>query len=226
MTDLQKTIEYVFRLSNDVTAAAKQASESTQEADIHVKDLERSQESLQSTVAETVGEIRTAETQTRTSTDAMAKDIQEAKRQAEQLDLVTQLTTLMGIREGVSAVTGGIIGLGIVSDETAVQLQKVNAAFSIMAGAVTGIKALQAVMTTLNATEAVGTVLAGLRTALSSPVGIVAVGAGIGAAAGVAGALLMTTNNSTTNTTNINVTDTTPTNATSEIYRVVAGGAL
>lgn len=226
MTDLQKTIEYIFKLSNDVTASAKQASQSTQEADVHVKTLEHSQERLQGTVDVTVDRIRTAETQTRTSTDAMERELADTKRQAEQLDLVAQLTTLMGIREGVSAVTGGIIGLGIVSDETAQDLQKVNAAFSVMAGAVTSIKALQAVMTTLNATEAVGTVLAGLRTALSSPAGIIAVGAGIGAAAGVAGALLMTSNSTTNNSTTINVTDTTPQQSVSEIYQVVGGGAL
>ena len=226
MTDLQKTIEYIFKLSNDVTASAKQASESTQEADVHVKNLEHSQESLQDTVDITTEKIRTAETQTRTSTDAMERELQDAKRQAEQLDLVAQLTTLMGIREGVSAVTGGIIGLGIVSDETAQDLQKVNAAFSVMAGAVTSIKALQAVMTTLNATEAVGTVLTALRTALSSPTGIIAVGAGLGAAAGVAGALLMTTNNNTSVTNNIRVDDTTPKQSVSEIYQVVGGGAL
>ena len=219
MTDLQKTIEYIFKLSNDVTASAKQASESTQEADVHVKNLEHSQESLQDTV-----DITTE--QTRTSTDAMERELQDAKRQAEQLDLVAQLTTLMGIREGVSAVTGGIIGLGIVSDETAQDLQKVNAAFSVMAGAVTSIKALQAVMTTLNATEAVGTVLTALRTALSSPTGIIAVGAGLGAAAGVAGALLMTTNNNNSVTNNFQIQDTTPQQSVSEIYQVVGGGAL
>ena len=193
---------------------------------MHVKNLEHSQESLQDTVDITTEKIRTAETQTRTSTDAMERELQDAKRQAEQLDLVAQLTTLMGIREGVSAVTGGIIGLGIVSDETAQDLQKVNAAFSVMAGAVTSIKALQAVMTTLNATEAVGTVLTALRTALSSPTGIIAVGAGLGAAAGVAGALLMTTNNNTSVTNNIRVDDTTPKQSVSEIYQVVGGGAL
>ena len=226
MTDLQKTIEYIFKLSNDVTVSAKQASESTQEADVHVKNLEHSQESLQDTIDITTDKIRTAETQTRTSTDAMERELQDAKKRAEQLDLVAQLTTLMGIREGVSAVTWGIIGLGIVSDETAQDLQKVNAAFSVMAGAVTSIKALQAVMTTLNATEAVGTVLTALRTALSSPTGIIAVGAGLGTAAGVAGALLMTTNNNTSNTTNISIQDTTPKQSVSEIYQVVGGGAL
>ena len=105
-----------------MTVSAKQASESTQEADVHVKNLEHSQESLQDTVDITTEKIRTAETQTRTSTDAMERELQDAKKQAEQLDLVTQLTTLMGIREGVSAVTRGIIGLGIVSDETAQDL--------------------------------------------------------------------------------------------------------
>lgn len=226
MTDLQKTIEYIFKLSNDVTASAKQASQSLDEANVKVVDFEHGQERAQSTAEETSLTVRQVEADTKAATDSIQAELDATKRQAEQLDLVAQLTTLMGIREGVSAVTGGIIGLGIVSDETAQDLQKVNAAFSVMAGAVTSIKALQAVMTTLNATEAVGTVLTALRTALSSPTGIIAVGAGLGAAAGVAGALLMTTNNSTSVTNNIRVEDTTPKQSVSEIYQVVGGGAL
>lgn len=226
MTDLQKTIEYIFKLSNDVTASAKQASQSLDEANVKVVDFEHGQERAQTVAEETSLTVRQVEADTKAATDSIQAELDATKRQAEQLDLVAQLTTLMGIREGVSAVTGGIIGLGIVSDETAQDLQKVNAAFSVMAGAVTSIKALQAVMTTLNATEAVGTVLTALRTALSSPAGIIAVGAGLGAAAGVAGALLMTTNNNTSVTNNIRVDDTTPKQSVSEIYQVVGGGAL
>ena len=226
MTDLQKTIEYVFKLSNDVTASAKQASQSLDEANVKVVDFEHGQERAQTVAEETSLTVRQVEADTKAATDSIQAELDATKRQAEQLDLVAQLTTLMGIREGVSAVTGGIIGLGIVSDETAQDLQKVNAAFSVMAGAVTSIKALQAVMTTLNATEAVGTVLTALRTALSSPAGIIAVGAGLGAAAGVAGALLMTTNNNTSVTNNIRVDNTTPKQSVSEIYQVVGGGAL
>ena len=225
MTDLQKTIEYIFRLSNDVTASAKQASQSLDEANVKVADFEHGQERIQATAQDTALSVRETEAETKAALSSMQAEMENAKRQAEQLDLVAQLTTLMGIREGVSAVTGGIIGLGIVSDETAQDLQKVNAAFSVMAGAITTIKTLQAVMQTLNASEAVGTVLAGLRTALTSPWGAVAVGAGLGAAAGIASSLLMTTNNNNV-TNNFQIQDTTPQQSVSEIYQVVGGGAL
>ena len=276
MTDLQRTIEYIFKLSNDVSAQAGQASQSAQSAKVAIDDMngsvERSEQVLdgvQSTL-DTVG-AKARETSNNVSaqagqasqsaqnaaqgvqraTDEIGMDLEDmtaqarskaseieaiaegakdsvadAKRQVEQIDLLTQLTSLMGIREGVSAVTGGIIGLGVVSDETAQDLNKVNAAFSLMAGAITMIKSLQAVMTTLNATEAVGAVLASLRTAVSSPVGAAIVGTGIGVAAGLAGGLLLTSNTTNNNSTTINVSDTTPQQATSEIFTIVAGGAL
>ena len=276
MTDLQRTIEYIFKLSNDVSAQAGQASQSAQSAKVAIDDMngsvERSEQVLdgvQSTL-DTVGakaretsndvsaqagqasqsaqnaaqgvqratdeigmdlEDMTAQARSKASEiEAIAEgakdSVADAKRQVEQIDLLTQLTSIMGIREGVSAVTGGIIGLGIVSDETAQDLNKVNAAFSVMAGAITMIKSLQAVMTTLNATEAVGAVLASLRTAVSSPVGAAIVGTGIGVAAGLAGGLLLTSNTTNNNSTTINVSDTTPQQATSEIFTIVAGGAL
>ena len=226
MTDLQKTIEYVFKLSNDISAQAGQASQTLDEANAKVVEFERGQERVNSASSETAANVRRDADTVSSQSDRMVEDMREAKRQSEQIDMIASLTTLMGLRESVSAVTGGIIGLGIVSDETAQDLQKVNAGFSLIAGAVTGIKSLQAVMTTLNATEAAGAVITSIRTAMSSPLGIVAVGAGLGAAAGVAGALLMTSNSTTNNSTNITVQDTTPKQATDEIYRVVAGGAL
>lgn len=276
MTDLQRTIEYIFKLSNDVSAQAGQASQSAQSAKVAIDDMngsvERSEQVLdgmQSTLDtmgarareasndvsaqagqasrsadeasqnvrrstdeigmdldEAAADARRKASEIEAATQSAKESIEEAKRATEQIDILTQLTSIMGIREGVSAVTGGIIGLGIVSDETAQDLNKVNAAFSVMAGAVTMIKSLQAVMTTLNATEAVGAVLASLRTAVSSPVGAAIVGTGIGVAAGLAGGLLLTSNTTNNNSTTINVSDTTPQQATSEIITIVAGGAL
>lgn len=202
MTDLNKTIEYVFRLSDQISETAAKAAEDLDAADAQVDRLVQSEQEAQAEIDRT-----------------------DSKMQGQQITIMTQLTALMGMREAVSAVTSGLVGMGLVSDETAVALQKVNAAFSIMAGAVTAIKSVQAVMTTLNAASAANAVINTYNAVISNPAMLAGVGIAVGAAAGVAGMYLMSTDNSTSTTT-INVTDTTPQQATSELYQVVGGGAL
>ena len=179
-------------------------------------------DAMRQTLDSVRADARRAADEVSVADDAM----QQLQRQSQQLDMMTQLTALMGMREGVSAITGGLIGLGVVAGEDAEQLNKINAAFSLMAGAVTTLKTLQAVQMTLNTAEASGAVITAFRAAVSNPLGIAMVGAGLGAAAGVAGALLLS--NSTTNNSNVNVTiqDTTPQEAVSDVYQVVTGGAL
>ena len=203
MTDLNKNIVWAFTLEDNVSTAAKRMSDAASQADADLDNLEAKQ------------------AQTRDSVDRT-----EQKLQSQQLTVVTQLTALMGFREAVSAVTGGIIGLGIVSDETAVNLNKINAAFSIFAGAVSTIKAVQAVMTTLNGATALNAVLNSFNAVLQSPAKLAVVGLAAGAAVGAAGAFLMTNNTTNNSSTTINVANTTPTQARSEIFQVVGGGAL
>lgn len=203
MTDMKTVIEYVFALKDDTSATAKVMSDSAQEADESVKQLKDSEVELR---------IQTDET-------TMALDRQ-------QVNILTQLTALMGMKESVSAVTSGLIGLGLVSDDTAQKLAMVNAGFSLMSGAVTGIKALQAVMTTLNATMAINGVITSFTAMLKNPAAMAGVGIAMGTAAGVAGAFLLTQNTSNNRTANITVMDTTPQAATNEIFQIVNGGAL
>lgn len=203
MTDLNKTIEYTFKLVDSVTPAAGQMAQSADSAKVKVDDLEQSEKRLQSETART-----------------------GAALDKQQLSIVTQLTALMGFREAVSAVTGGIIGFGLVSDEAAQDLQKVNAAFSVFAGAVTTIKAVQGVMTTLNTATAIQGVLNTYNAVISSPAKMAGVGIALGATAGVAGALMLTQNSSSSKTTNITFESTTPQTAQSEVINLVTGGAL
>lgn len=202
MTDLNKTIEYVFKLTDNVSESATSMSQSADRAGTKLDELEVKQQETRQSIDKT-----------------------DQKLANQQVGIVTQLTALMGFRESVSAVTGGIIGLGLVSDEAAVELNKINAAFSIFAGAVTTIKAVQAVMTTLNAATAANAVINTYNAVVSNPAMMAGVGIAVGAAAGIAGALLLS-NSTTNNSTTIKVDSGTPQQATSEIYRVVGGGAL
>ena len=145
---------------------------------------------------------------------------------ANQVSVLTQLTAVMGLKEGLSAVTGGMISLGLVSDDTAKSLGMVNSAFSMMAGAVSMIKSVQAVMTTLNTTSAIGASIDAFRATLTNPAMLGVVALAGGAALGVAGAYLMTNNTTNNNQTTVNIVDTTPAAAQSEILQVVTGGAL
>lgn len=145
---------------------------------------------------------------------------------ANQVSVLTQLTAVMGLKEGLSAVTGGMISLGLVSDDTAKSLGMVNSAFSMMAGVVSMIKSVQAVMTTLNTTSAIGASIDAFRATLTNPAMLGVVALAGGAALGVAGAYLMTNNTTNNNQTTVNIVDTTPVAAQSEILQVVTGGAL
>lgn len=150
----------------------------------------------------------------------------EASVMAVQTKQALELSTLMGVKESVGSVIGGVTALGLVSQETAQDLAKVNAAFQLMAGAATGLKTLQVLMTSLNAQTAIN---ASLNTFLSvvrnHALGMAAVGAGLGAMAGVAGMYLYT-NNQSNKTVNITVDGGGSSAVAQEIYTVVNGGAL
>ena len=203
MTDLNKTIIYAFKLEDNVTSTAKSMSEATEEAGKDIDDLNAKQQQAQ-----------------------MEADQTKRKLDSQQLSVLTQLTAMMGLREAVSATTSGLIGLGVVTDSQAESLNKVNAAFSIFAGAVTTLKSVQAVMTTLNGATAVNAALNAFNAVLQSPAKLAVVGLAAGAAIGAAGAYLITNNNSSSSTTNIHVDNTTPKQAQTEIFQIVGGGAL
>lgn len=200
MSDLDKIITYTFQMKDNVTSTTERMSSSAQTAQGNIDTLMRSE-----------GELRTETAQTTQSLEQ------------QQITIMTQLTALMGLRGSVSAVTNGMKALGMVSDESAEALAKVNGAFALFSGAVTAIKSVQAVMTTLNASSAlyatIQTYLQGLKNPLL--LGGAIVGAGV---AGAVGGYFLSQNN-TSNDTTINVTGTSQTataTLSQEVYQVGA----
>lgn len=255
MTELNKQIEYLFKLVDNVSSSAGQMAQSLDEAgqrvDANMVKQEELQRSVEATGAVLDGQQVKAD-QTSTHLDSAVEDMRQtmdilnaevdvaSAKQADlrdemlhtqttasdtQISLLTQLTAVMSLKEGVSAVSNGLISLGIVSGDAAQALSQVNAAFSLMAGAVSTLKSIQAVMTTVNAASAIGAAIDTYRATLANPAMLGAVALASGAAIGVAGAYLMS-NNTTNNSTTVNIVDTTPAQAQSEILQVVTGGAL
>lgn len=101
-----------------------------------------------------------------------------------QVDAITKMTTILSMREGVSAVTSGLIGMGIATGSVAEGLNKLNAAFSLMSGVVSIVKSVQAVMTALNASTAAYAAITTYLKALKNPLAI----GGILAVTGIVGA--------------------------------------
>jgi hypothetical protein len=255
VTELNKQIEYLFKLVDNVSSSAGQMAQSLDEAgqrvDANMVKQEELQRSVEATGAVLDGQQVKAD-QTSTHLDSAVEDMRQtmdilnaevdvaSAKQGElrdemlhtqttasdtQISLLTQLTAVMSLKEGVSAVSNGLISLGIVSSDAAQALSQVNAAFSLMAGAVSTLKSIQAVMTTVNAASAIGAAIDTYRATLANPAMLGAVALASGAAIGVAGAYLMS-NNTTNNSTTVNIVDTTPAQAQSEILQVVTGGAL
>lgn len=255
MTELNKQIEYLFKLVDNVSSSAGQMAQSLDEAgqrvDANMVKQEELQRSVEATGAVLDGQQVKAD-QTSTHLDSAVEDMRQtmdilnaevdvaSAKQEElreemlhtqttasdtQISLLTQLTAVMSLKEGVSAVSNGLISLGIVSGDAAQALGQVNAAFSLMAGVVSTLKSIQAVMTTINAASAIGAAIDTYRATLANPAMLGAVALASGAAIGVAGAYLMS-NNTTNNSTTVNIVDTTPAQAQSEILQVVTGGAL
>ena len=231
MTELNKQIEYLFKLVDNVSSSAGQMAQSLDEAgqrvDANMVKQEELQRSVEATGAVLDGQQVKAD-QTSTYLDSAVEDMRQtmdilnaevdvaSAKQGElrdemlhtqttasdtQISLLTQLTAVMSLKEGVSAVSNGLISLGIVSGDAAQALGQVNAA------------------------SAIGAAIDTYRATLANPAMLGAVALASGAAIGVAGAYLMS-NNTTTNSTTVNIVDTTPAQAQSEILQVVTGGAL
>lgn len=203
MTDLQKTIEYVFKVTDQSSGTLQTIQDKTDTTKASVDGL--------------------------TSSTVRAKDESEsltASLDKQQVSMIATLATIASLRAGVSGIVSSVQQLGLVSDETAKQLQMVNAGFGMFASAVQIIKSVQGVMTALNTQLAIMDVLETYSATLKNPAMMAVAGIATGAAVGVAGAFLLNNNSTTTNTTTINVQDTTPRDATSQIYNVVTGGAL
>lgn len=250
---VNEEVSLAIRIVDGVSATAKQIQASTDDAKVSVDALDASMDRVGASIDSVKSDLSSVKvesgvTSSKVKTDATEIDgrldatLAHAKSVQTQMDQTAtkikgsisemqtqqalELSSLMGIKESVGSVIGGVTALGLVSQETAQDLAKVNAAFQLMAGAATGLKTLQVLMTSLNAQTAIN---ASLNTFLSvvrnHALGMAAVGAGLGAMAGVAGMYLYT-NNQSSKTVNINVDGGGSSAVAQEIYTVINGGAL
>jgi hypothetical protein len=227
---VHEEVDLAIRLVDQVSATARQMEESADSAKQSVDALEQSVDNANSSISTAKTGLDTVVVQSESAKQAVREDTVAMERDimAVQTKQALELSTLMAVKESVSAVTGGMIALGMVSDETAQDLMKVNAGFQLISGAATGLKALQVLMTGLNAQTAIN---ASLNTFLSvvrnHALGMAAVGLGLGAMAGVAGMYLYS-NNQSSKTVNIEVTGGTEAqrDTASQIYSIVNGGPL
>lgn len=197
-------LQFSFELIDNVSDSASQMADSASDADDAVNRLTESEERAIST------------------TRTLDNDLK-----GNQVQLLTQMAVIGSLSGAVNSITGGMRGLGIVSDETAEKLQGVGSAFAIIKGTAQGLTAVKALMATLNAQTAINASLSSYLAVLKNPAMLAGVALAGGAAIGVAGAYLMNSSNNTTNnnTTNVTIEDTSPKNAT-EVYRIFGGGAL
>ena len=188
-------------------------------------------------VSQTAGEMTQASEEASDSIESMSDSIDVADDKVRQLTadldsnqirLLSQMAVLGSLGGAVNSINGGLQTLGLVSDETAQQLNKVTAGFNLIKGSAQALVAVKTIIATLNAQEAINAALTTYLATLKNPALLVGVGLAGGAALAVAGQYL--TNNNTNNmTTNITVQDTTPAPAQEAIINLVRateGGAL
>lgn len=225
-------IESTRKSLDDVVTDARSTQTETSRIVQSIQDVVDSVEVHTPDVDSSIAKVRTDLDGVSSKAKSTATQVKTSMAEADESIIATQtrqaleLATLMGIKESVGSVISGVTQLGLVSDETAKDLAKVNAGFQLVAGAATGLKTLQVLMTALNTQTAINASLNTFLSVIRKPaIGSAIVGLGLGAMAGVAGMYLYTSNNSSKNVT-VNVTDTASETTKGEIFRVVNGGAV
>lgn len=116
---------------------------------------------------------------------------------------IKQIATVKALHGGLSSISVGMQTLGIISDDTAASLNKVNAAVGIVAGSFQMLKAGQAILQALQVTELSLAAVETFRSVLNNPATIAIVGLAAGTAIGAGAALY---SNSNSNSTTVNQT--------------------
>ncbi|MDY0236945.1 MAG: hypothetical protein RBR71_13045 [Gudongella sp.] len=205
MSDMDTHLKYVFEMIDNVSATASGIEQSTSKASEKIKQTTIDQQGLE------------------TATD---RTTQSFTRQEAQF--VKQVAVLMTVKESVSAVTSGLITLGIVSGDNAAALQKLNAGFQILVGFASGIKALQAVSEALKTSELGLAVVETFRSVMQSPWKAALVGVGVGAAGGLLAATMAGGSRTTTNSSTQIVIENTASNVDTAtgINATISGGRI
>jgi len=114
------------------------------------------------------------------------------------ISFIKQIATVRALHGGLGSITSGMETLGLISDDTAAALNKVNAAVGIVAGSFQLLKAGQAILETLKVTELGLAAVETFRSVLNNPAAIAIVGMAAGAAIGAGAALYSQSSSSTT----------------------------
>ena len=137
-----------------------------------------------------------------TKTEEASEKCTQAQEKAI-LKSVETLSALQALQSGVSAITSSVRTLGIVDEDTAIQLQKVTAAIQLVVGTAQAIKGVVTLFNTLNGVLKTTAIVSTFASIAENPVkGAAIVGGAALAAGAVAGYMYSATQN---NSTTINV---------------------
>lgn len=229
----ERVLEYRIKVVDNVSEAASRASESAKRAGVSIGEADDAGKRFNATGVRVQVEARASGAAAGEATAATREYVETAKEaevamRKQREDAAIGIAALMGMQSAVSGVTSGLIGLGMVSEETAGTLRKVNAAFQIMTGLAAGVKALQIVTATLNMTNLKGAAIATYRSVLESPWKAALAGVGVGAAGALVGSLVLG-GNRTENVTTVNVIgkpDEDTKKTSEEVIMVIEGGTI
>ncbi len=116
----------------------------------------------------------------------------KASMDSQNISFLAQTAAVMATYSGVRQLTSSLTELGLVSENDAVKLQKLNATLGLVAGGFQLMKGATQIIKMLTQAEIGLAAVESFRAVLNSPAKIALVGAGLGLAAGVGAALLAT----------------------------------
>ena len=204
--NLDRSVTYLYTLKTNFAEASADATQELGDADEMVDELNTDVQQLEANSASASASVK-----------SMKQEVQNT------------ILTMTAMASAINGVTNGLITLGIVSDQDAERIKMVNAAFQVMIGMATGLKALALVQEMLNLQALKGAIINTYNSVLESPWKLALVSAGAGAAVGVAAAYGTGGNTTVANTTNniiIRDTSGSQANAANSISATINGGKV
>lgn len=204
--NLDRSVTYLYTLKTNFAEVSADATQELGDADAQVDELNTDVQQLEANSASASASVK-----------SMKQEVQST------------ILTMTAMASAINGVTNGLITLGIVSDQDAERIKMVNAAFQVMIGMATGLKALALVQEMLNLQALKGAIINTYNSVLESPWKLALVSAGAGAAVGVAAAYGTGGNTTVANTTNniiIRDTSGSQANAANSISATINGGKV
>ena len=204
--NLDRSVTYLYTLKTNFAEVSADATQELGDADSMVDELNTDVQQLEANSASASASVK-----------SMKQEVQST------------ILTMTAMASAINGVTNGLITLGIVSDQDAERIKMVNAAFQVMIGMATGLKALALVQEMLNLQALKGAIINTYNSVLESPWKLALVSAGAGAAVGVAAAYGTGGNTTVANTTNniiIRDTSGSQANAANSISATINGGKV